>query len=743
MLNKKFMQEFEKWLLLLGIAMSLYLVWLAQNNFDLAHQTAIGWGTLFILIVLYKLKIFQLAPWRLIFILLVGYLVIRYVSWRSMQSLIYTGPMDFLGMAILYLAEIYGVVLLFLGMYINLWPQSRSPFFLQEHEDKLPIVDVLIPTYNESEEIIRITAIAATQIDYPRNKLRIFICDDGGTVNKRNTQETMQDAWERYYRLRRLAQDLGINYITRETNRSAKAGNLNHALNHTDGELLLLLDCDHVPTTDILQRTVGYFLADPKLFLVQTPHFFINPTPIEKNLSGIGNPNSENDMFYRSIHPSLDSWNASYFCGSAAVLRRSHLMEVGGISRKTITEDAETSLLIHSKGYNSVYVEQPMVCGLSPENYDDYVLQRTRWAQGMVQMFIMNNPLFTSGLTWPQRLCYFNSCFYWFFGFARFFYFIAPALFLLFGLKIYHTSGWQIIAFVLPYIFAVFLIMDFLYSKARQPFFSELYESIQSVFLIPAVISVIMNPYKPSFKVTPKGKKQHNIFLNPLANMFFIIIIINCIAMIMASIKWFSDPLWRDVILITGIWCTLNLCLAIMSLGAFWERRQIRNFHRINVSDEITISFPRLNYVTTAQLTDISVTGIGFKVKLPCPPSAQEQILIEAPVNNQVDQFFRCEAKIMRTTVPQKGDFYLCGAELILDQKKYREAVRYVYGDSNRWLKLWNTKSESKSTFRMLWFFFLSGLKGIVAHSARLFTQTITAMKLTTTQLKNINNNPK
>jgi cellulose synthase (UDP-forming) len=135
----------------------------------------------------------------------------------------------------------------------------------------------------------------------------------------------------RHYELRQLARELSVTYITRETNHRAKAGNLNHALNHTDGDLILVLDCDHVPTKNMLQQTVGYFFADPKLFLVQTPHFFINPTPVEKNLMGIGNPSSENDMFYRSIHPSLDSWNASYFCGSAAILRRSHLMEAGGI----------------------------------------------------------------------------------------------------------------------------------------------------------------------------------------------------------------------------------------------------------------------------------------------------------------------------------------------------------------------------------------------------------------------------
>ena len=195
-----------------------------------------------------------------------------------------------------------------------------------------------------------------------------------------------------------MAAALGIGYLTRETNQQAKAGNINHALQYTDGDLVLVLDCDHVPTRDILQNTVGQFLADPKLFLVQTPHFFINPTPVEKNLEGRAIPSGESDMFYRRIHPALNFWNASYFCGSAALLRRKYLMEVGGICGTTITEDAETAFQLHSRGYNSVYVNNPMVCGLSPESYDDYVTQRSRWAQGMVQLVMLNNPLTTKGL---------------------------------------------------------------------------------------------------------------------------------------------------------------------------------------------------------------------------------------------------------------------------------------------------------------------------------------------------------
>ena len=90
-----------------------------------------------------------------------------------------------------------------------------------------------------------------------------------------------------------------------------------------------------MPTQDFLQSTVGHFPKDPSLFLVQTPHFFINPDPLERNLGTFRPMPCENEMFYGVIQRGLDSWNAAFFCGSAAVLRREALMTVGGFSRQS------------------------------------------------------------------------------------------------------------------------------------------------------------------------------------------------------------------------------------------------------------------------------------------------------------------------------------------------------------------------------------------------------------------------
>lgn len=713
----------------------LYFLQFTYAYFDQGKQIILGWGCLFVVLLMYKMKPTKRQPWRLIFLIFATFLALRYLQWRTLDTLLYTGPLDFIAMSTLYAVEVYGLLIYFMGLFINLWPLDSKVIPLPKEIDALPTVDVFVPTYNEPDDIIRVTVAAAALIDYPKEKLNVYILDDGGSLAKRSDPENGMAAWERHYRLREMAIDLGVGYITRETNQQAKAGNINHALEYTHGDLVLVLDCDHVPTKDILQNTVGHFIADPKLFLVQTPHFFINPTPVEKNLEGMANPSAESDMFYRKIHLSLNSWNASYFCGSAAILRRSCLKEVGGICGTTITEDAETAFRLHGLGYNSIYISRPMVCGLSPESYDDYVVQRSRWAQGMIQMLLLNNPLKTKGLSLPQKIVYFNSCLFWFFGLPRFIYFVAPASYLLLELNIYHASWMQIVCFTLPYILSLFLVMDYFYRGSRQPFFSSIYESVQSLFLMPAILSVLINPWKPSFKVTPKGLTSDKNFLSPLAVPFFLVIAINVAALVAAVIKWFSEPILRDVIALTAGWCIYNLYVSVASLGAFWERKQLRKFYRISASGVVRASFPRMGHdVYLGEVRNVSMTGIGFEVQLPFVPRERELVVLE--VKDSYGREFRFENWIHRTA--KKKGMYLCGSEFIVERDSYASIVSYVFGDSQRWQDNWDAKSESRGTLLMLWYFVKTGTTSFVSGAVPLFIHQLRQLwrlgvRLTTT----------
>lgn len=691
------------------ICISIYFLFnFTERYFNPISQIVIGWTLLGLIVIFYKIEAFKAPHWRILLLVISAILSIRYFLWRTFETLLYTGPLDFTAMMVLYFAECYTFIIHALGLFINIWPMDRKIIPLPSDPSLLPTVDIFIPTYTESEEIVKITAIAATQIYYPKDKLRIYILDDGGTVARRNNPSISAEAWDRHYKFKRMANEIGVNYITRERNESAKAGNINNALKHTNGELILMLDCDHVPTRDFLQNTVGFFLKDKKLFLVQTPHFFINQTPVEKNVATVSNVPGENDMFYRVIQPGLDSWNGAYFCGSAAVLRRHCIEEIGGVTGETITEDAETSFHLHCNGYNSVYLNHPMVCGLSPETFDDYIAQRTRWAQGMTQLLILNNPLtwIFKGLTLPQTICYFNASFFWFFGISRVIFYLAPAAFLLAGLKIYHASMMQILAYSIPHIIGIYLIMDFLYGKVRRPFFSEIYESVQSLFLLPAVVSVIFNPRKPTFKITPKGKTKDKDSLNPLALIFFAIIAVNMTALFLAVNKWFLFPLYRDVVFITSAWCIFNMLLAITAIGAFWEAKQVRLHHRINTRGKISVLFTRMNQWVDGDITDVSLTGIGVKLKTPFPVKPLDDLVLKS--TDSYGETSMLNARIQRHI--ERGGISYCGTEFIGTNDNLTQIIRFVYGDSRRWKNIYEDSARSQGAARMLWSLSMVGL---------------------------------
>ena len=95
-----------------------------------------------------------------------------------------------------------------------------------------------------------------------------------------------------------MCEELGVTMLVRDNNEHAKAGNINTAFKRTEGELVLILDCDHMPVKHFLKHTVGFFF-DKKVAFVQTPHWFYNPDPFERNLLTGGKIPVGNELFIR------------------------------------------------------------------------------------------------------------------------------------------------------------------------------------------------------------------------------------------------------------------------------------------------------------------------------------------------------------------------------------------------------------------------------------------------------------
>ncbi|MBO9197903.1 UDP-forming cellulose synthase catalytic subunit [Rhizobium sp. 16-449-1b] len=554
------------------------------------------------------------GTWRLIALAFGTAIVMRYVYWRTTSTLPPVNqPENFIPGLLLYLAEMYSVAMLALSLFIVATPLPPRPSRVGKLQ-RFPHVDVFVPTYNEDSHLLANTLSAAKAMDYPADKLTVWLLDDGGTVQKRNSNKLLeaQAAVARHNELKQLCEEIGVRYLTRERNEHAKAGNLNNGMQHSTGELIAVFDADHAPARDFLLETVGYFDDDPKLFLVQTPHFFINPDPLERNLRTFDNMPSENEMFYGIIQRGLDKWNAAFFCGSAAVLSRKALESQNGFSGISITEDCETALALHGSGWNSIYVDKPLIAGLQPATFASFIGQRSRWAQGMMQILRFRFPLLKRGLTIPQRFCYMSSTLFWLFPFPRTVFLFAPLCYLFFDLEIFTASGGEFLAYTLAYMLVNLIMQNYLYGSFRWPWISELYEYVQTVHLLPAVISVMLNPRKPTFKVTAKDESIAVSRLSEISRPFFVIFAVQIIALIVTIYRIYTEPYKADVTLVVGGWNLINLIMAGCALGVVSERGERASSRRVRVNRRAEFGINGKWY--TASIEDVSVHGARLHV---------------------------------------------------------------------------------------------------------------------------------
>ena len=527
----------------------------------------------------------------------------RYLWWRYTATLRWDSYFDLACGLILLAAETYSWVVLILGYLQTSWPLDRKPASLPEDTAAWPSVDLLIPTYNEDLAVVRTTVLAALGLDWPREKLSIYICDDG-----------------RRDEFRHFAEEVGVGYITRSDNNHAKAGNLNHALKVTSGELIAIFDCDHIPVRSFLQVTTGWFLRDPKLALVQTPHHFFSPDPFERNLGSFRRQPNEGELFYGLVQNGNDMWNAAFFCGSCAVLRRTAVEEVGGFAVETVTEDAHTALRLHRAGWNSAYLPTPQAAGLATESLSAHIGQRIRWARGMAQIFRTDNPLLGRGLTFFQRICYANAMLHFLAGLPRLIYLTAPLAFLLLHAYIIYAPALMIVLYVLPHMIHSSLTNARMQGEYRHSFWGEVYETVLAWYIARPTTVALFNPGKGKFNVTAKGGlMDHDQFDWRIARPYLVLAVLNVAGLGFAVWRLFTGPVAEiGTVLVSSAWVIYNLLIIGAAVAVASEVRQIRRAHRVMAHQPASLKLSN-GHVFPCTLKDFAEGGAGLQI----PPDLQ------------------------------------------------------------------------------------------------------------------------
>lgn len=613
---------------------------------------------------------------------------LRYLYYRTNYTLNLETWVNGIFSLLLFAAELYAIVTLLLSYFQTLKLRDRQPIdFSHIPQRQWFSVDIYIPTYNEDVAIVRKTALAALAIDYPDHKKQVYVLDDGRKYPERRVQ------------LQEMCTELGCTLLVRDNNDHAKAGNINTAMRRTYGDLVLILDCDHIPTKQFLQHTVGFFY-DSDTALVQTPHWFYNPDPFERNLLTQGRIPVNNELFYKIVQKGNDFWNAAFFCGSAAVIRRDYVLEIGGIAVETVTEDCHTSLRLHSLGYKSVYYDKIMVAGLAPEKFSSYVGQQVRWARGMAQILRIENPLFNRKLKLKlsQRLCYVSATSHFFFGFPRLMYAISPVLYLLFGINLIRGLGTETLAYALPHIVLAMNSNYITQKTVRFSFWNEIFEYAMAFQDGIVTMMAMINPNLGSFNVTDKGvsvtKRSFDIESSKVTLIAVLVLLLSLIAV----------PFWlvlrpeaTESVIINAFWSIFNLVLLGAALLVALEQPQLRQAHRLDRKLSAIIYGTN---GTTWEAKTVDVSETGARIRLETWPNLPD--VIELVIVGDFGARVLLEARIIRVQPVGDNEVYVAIDFVNMSKEQYDALVLVLYSDVAEWYS--QTRTEADRPFASLRF---------------------------------------
>src|SRR5450830_967598 len=597
----------------------------------------------------------------------------RYIYWRINYTIDTANFLDLFFALVLLLAEIYAWLVLLLGYVQTAWPLKRKPVLMPTDMSTWPTVDLFIPTYNEDLSVVKPTVMAAIGIDWPRDKLNIIILDDG-----------------RRPEFAEFAKSIGVQCFTR-----------------SNGEFVAIFDCDHMPTRSFLQYTMGWFLVDPKLSMVQTPHHFLSPDPFERNLQTFRNVPNEGELFYGLIQDGNDLWNATFFCGSCAVLRRTCLDQIDGIAVETVTEDAHTALKMQRLGYNTAYLSLPQAAGLATESLSAHVGQRIRWARGMAQIFRVDNPLLGKGLNFGQRLCYINAMLHFFYGLPRMVFLLAPISYLFFEVHIIKASALSIAAYSLPHLLHANLTNSRIQGAHRHSFWAEVYEATLAWYIFRPTLVALINPKAGTFNVTAKGGLvQEEHFDWTISKPYLVMLALNIVGFLIGigrALWWNTFEL--DTVILNMLWTIYNLVILGATLAVATESKQVRRTHRVRALLNATLRLPN-GHSIVCQTEDFSMGGMSLKVPDGFTVQNGELLSVSLYGTNGESLF---PSKVV---FAKKNVISVQFLELSLQQQK--DLISCTVGRADVWLN-W---SESRDIDHPL-----NGLKEIAFHSLQGFVR--------------------
>lgn len=526
-----------------------------------------------------------------------------FLVWRFGWSWHGASPVLF---ALLLVTEIFG----FASLAMQTWMSWRLDAPTEHHEQAPPLsVDIYVCTYDEPVDVLRATLLGCRAV---KGDHTTYVLDDG-----------------RRAEVATLAQACGAEYLTRPDNSHAKAGNLNAALTRTTGDLVLMLDADHVPMPDAIEELVGYF-ADPKLALVQSPHDFYNHDSVQHY--GVGR--HEQSVFFRVVCPGKDRHGSAFWCGSAALIRREALLSIGGVATETIAEDFHTTIRLHTQGWSSRYHNRLLVQGVAPHDLDSYLLQRDRWSRGNLGVLTTpENPLRAPGLTLGQRVNHMATLSAYLAGPVRLLTLSVLALVLWTGLLPMTADTFALLGLWLPWV-----VLSMMAGSALSRGYMRIGEAVHfeqlTGWIYTRALRCAVRRGRTTFRVTPKEGLDAGGWpaLRQLPVLLFL-----AVAVTGGTLARTADAVHPGLLpAIPGIAWLLLPVLGVLETKRIGRTLLIVGRHRqrraeVRFPARLPVSVPTLEATAVGTTLDLNTRGIRFVLDRPLEVDSVDHVIVHLP----------------------------------------------------------------------------------------------------------------
>ncbi|HEY1285310.1 MAG TPA: glycosyltransferase [Solirubrobacterales bacterium] len=575
---------------------------------------------------------------------------LAYLTWRVGWSGRGANPFLY---AMLLVTEVYALLALCLLAWYS-W--TRRPA-VRPSPTSGRRIDVYVCTRDEPVEVVTATLAGCNALTYPHTT---YLLDDGRRVE-----------------MEELAEYAGVRYLTRRDDSHAKAGNVNAALPRTGGELVLVLDADHVPMPDALDAMVGYF-DDETVAVVQSPHDFFNHDSVQHYAVG----RHEQSLFYRVVCPGKDRHDAAYWTGSAALLRRQALLDIGGVATETIAEGFHTTIRLQRHGWKSRYHDEVLVQGLAPHDLDGYLLQRDRWARGNLSVLsTRESPFRARELRPAQRLSHLASLAAYLAPPIRLLLLLTLALVLWTGAVPMKVSVPALATLWLPAL-ALNLLASSALARGYMRSGEATHHELLTMGVYTRALRCALRPAAVAFRTTSKrGEDRGGL----AAVRRLPLVVLAAVVLAAGTALRAAEPAGVDLLpqlpgvaaWIVPVLGAIVLWQAVRTLVIVGRHRQRRVVYRFEGDAPAQLFFSEPDRVE-ARLVDASAAGVGLVVPEPLPVGSRPTVLLELEDSAGIGSVIAATVEVR--SCRRGDDGHLVGATIVdIDSDSRMRLMEWCY----------------------------------------------------------------